>query len=395
PRRQWSDRRILILVALATLIVSLIWRLPEELNYISARTGELLFALTLAMALTYVLRPAVRALTRLPAIGNTPRGRSKATMAVFAGVILACYLMFLVGFKPVQRDVRELVNGFWPRTPQDRVALVEQWRGSFKEALEPYRGFLPAEALDDPDYLPRRASLVLSQVGNWLSHQTTHLGFVVELLLIPVLAFYFLADGPAIRSETKLLFPALWRSRIARMAGHFDFVLDGYVRGQAWMCVIAWFLVTVTLWILGVPHAITLGLIAGITRAVPVIGPLLGAIPLLFVCLFYTKSVQTTTILLGAFTLMHLFESKVLLPKIVGHHVDLHPVSVIISLLIGMEFFGFMGVFLAVPLAAVLKIVLVEYHNAQEQKRAIEMGTAVPVNGHVAGAAEPERAALQ
>jgi predicted PurR-regulated permease PerM len=59
----------------------------------------------------------------------------------------------------------------------------------------------------------------------------------------------------------------------------------------------------------------------------------------------------------------------------------LHPVSVIVSLLIGLEFFGFIGVFLAVPIAAVLKIVLVEYHLAQEQKRAAELGIPLPVPG--------------
>lgn len=368
PNAHWSDRRILMLVALSTLLVSCIWRLPEELAFIGARTGELLFALTLALAITYVLRPAVRALTRVRGIGNTPRGRSLSTLAVFTGCLLACYVFFLIGFKPVQRDVKELVRGFWPHTPEARVALIATWRASLNDTLEPYRAFLPAAVLDNPNYLPEQISSVAARGGRWLSKQSAHAGFIVELLLIPVLAFYFLADGPAIRSEAKLLFPPGWRSRIARMANHFDFVLDGYVRGQAWMCIIAWALVTLTLWILGVPHAFTLGMIAGITRAVPVVGPLLGAIPLLFVTFFYTRSAQTTLVLGFAFTLMHFLESKVLLPKIVGHHVDLHPVSVIISLLIGLEFFGFIGVFLAVPIAAVLKIVLVEYHAMQAQK---------------------------
>lgn len=390
PRRnwnsQWSDRRILVMVALCTLVISLIWRLPEELSYISERTGELLFALTLALAMTYILRPAVRGLTRLSFIGDTHKGRSTATLTVFLGVVLATYLMFLVGFKPVQRDMKELVNGFWPRTPEGRVALVTKWSGSLKESLEPYRSFLPPAVLDDPNYLTSQLSKIGSNAagytGKWLSHQTAHLGFIVELLLIPVLAFYFLADGPSIRKEFKLLAPVEWRPRLSRMAHHFDFVLDGYVRGQAWMCIIAWVLVTLALWGLQVPHAVTLGLIAGITRAVPVVGPLLGAIPLLTVCLFYTRSMETTVVLGVGFTLMHFLESKVLLPKIVGHHVDLHPVSVILALLIGMEFFGFIGVFLAVPIAAVLKIFLVEYHHAQEQKRAVERGDAVPVNGN-------------
>jgi predicted PurR-regulated permease PerM len=388
-----------MLVAIATLLVSVIWRLPEEIAYISERTGELLFALTLSLAFVYILRPAVRAVTRLPGFGDTHRGRSNATLAVFVGLLFGCYLVFLIGFKPVQRDVRELVRGFWPRTAQERVVLKAKLSASLGEALEPYRDFLPPDVMaDPPKYLTNRATDTLSSAGKWLSKQSSHVGFIVELLLIPVLAFYFLSDGPAIRGETKLLFPVAWRPRLSRMAHHFDFVLDGYVRGQAWMCIIAWVLVTLALWALGVPHALTLGFIAGVTRAVPVIGPLLGAVPLLAACLFYTRSMQTTVILGVGFTLMHLLESKILLPKIVGHHVDLHPVSVIISLLIGMEFFGFIGVFLAVPIAAVIKILLVEYHLAQDQKRAAQNELIAPVmlvNGSGGPSKPTEHAELQ
>jgi predicted PurR-regulated permease PerM len=126
---------------------------------------------------------------------------------------------------------------------------------------------------------------------------------------------------------------------------------------------------------LGVRYPFTLGIIAGLTRAIPVIGPLLGAIPLALVCFLTTNSVSTTSLLLLGFTLMHFLESKVLLPRVIGHEVDLHPVTVIIALLVGMEFFGFLGVFLAVPLAAILKIILAEWH-AGRQVPILTTGTA-------------------
>ena len=362
------------MVALATLIVTVIWHLPQEAGFLSERTGELFLALVLAMATVYVLRPVVRLFERV--FGSTPRGKSLSTLATFvlSGVVL--YVMFLVGFKPVQRDVTELIQGFWPKDPAARLALIAQWQDSINAAIEPYRGFLPENFRADAASLQEIIRPVTKSLGAWLSAQKSHIGFIVELLLIPVLAFYFLAEGSEIRREARLFVPPSWRAPMSRMAHHFDFVLDGYVRGQLWMCIIAWVLVTITLLILGVPHAVTLGLIAGITRAIPVIGPLLGAIPLLIVCLIYTKSIQTTTILLAAFMGMHLIESKLLLPKIVGHHVDLHPVSVIIALLVGLEFFGFpsIGVFLAVPIAAVIKIVLVEYNRTREEKLALASG---------------------
>ena len=364
--RHWSDRRILMLLALGTLIVSVIWRLPEEAAFLGARMGEILVALTLAMAMTYVLRPIVVALTRFT--GADARGRSIATLLSFLLMCLVLYLVALIGFKPIQQDLRELTNGFATSNEAQRAALMEQWRVSLLEAARPYRPLLPEALFDDPRFLSNQLASFAPGVRDWVLHQRAHIGFIVELLLVPVLAFYFLADGPAIRQEMRLLCPATWRARAVKMGAQFDFVMDGYVRGQVWMCVIAWVLVTLMLWALNVPHAVTLGFIAGLTRAIPVVGPLIGGIPLALACLFYTKSLETTGVLLVGFTLMHFLESKVLLPKIVGHHVDLHPVSVIVSLLIGMEFFGTIGVFLAVPIAAVLKILLAEYHDVQAEK---------------------------
>lgn len=376
---QWDEKRILSLIALATLVVSIIWRLPDEAAYISTRGGELLVALTLALSMTYVLRPVVRFFTRWT--GDHARGRTLATLLSFVLLLGAVYLLFLVGWKPVQNDARELITRFWPHTPEERAKLLADWQRSIQTALTPYRGIVPNEAIDSPQWIPEQIGVVAHRVGTWLGHQTAHLGFVVELLLIPVLAFYFLSDGSAIRREARVLFPSRWRAPLKRMGGQFDHILDGYVRGQVWMCLIAWVLVTLALWALHVPHAMTLGFIAGLTRAIPVIGPLLGGIPLLLACLFYTESVQTTSILLLAFTLMHFLESKVLLPKIVGHHVDLHPVTVIMALLVGMEFFGAMGVILAVPIAAMVKVLLTEWHDAQEKK--LLAASAVETNGEL------------
>jgi len=364
--KQWDEKRILVLLALSTLVVSLVWRLPDEAAYISARGGELLVALTLALSMTYVLRPIVRFILRWT--GDTARGRTLATLLAFVLLIGVLYLLFLIGWKPLQRDVSELIHRFWPRTPAERAKLFADWQRSIQTALVPYRGLVPDAAIDNPKWVPQQLGIVAHGAALWLRHQTAHLGFIVELLLIPVLAFYFLSDGQNIRREARVLFPRKWRAPLARMGGQLDHIFDGYVRGQVLMCLIAWVLVTLMLWALGVKHAMTLGFIAGLTRGVPVIGPLLGGIPLLLACLFYTQSFQTTLILLLGFTMMHFLESKVLLPKIVGHHVDLHPVTVIVALLVGMEFFGIMGVFLAVPIAAMMKVLLGEWHDAQEKK---------------------------
>ena len=363
----WSNKRILVLIALATLVVSVIWRLPEEGEFIARRIGEIAVTLVLAMALTYVLRPAVNALMRWPLLGRARGGRSWATLLVFIGCGLLVYLVFVFGLRSITRDLSALWHSFIPGDMEDKRALFQKWSGVLSQSIAPYRDALPPEMQKKiQDGVASAASGAPVAILGWMRGSFSHVGFIVELLLLPVLVFYFLADGRAIRREAALLLPATWRPATARMVAHLDRVLDGYIRGQITMCVIAWLLVTLLLWALRVPHAMTLGVVAGLTRAVPVIGPLLGGVPLALVCLLTTRSLPLTTTVIVAFIVMHFVESKVLLPRIIGHEVDLHPVSVIIVLLVGLEFFGFLGVFLAVPVAAVLKIVLCEWHERQE-----------------------------
>ncbi len=362
----WNNRRILWLLAVGTLIVSLVWHAPNEVRYIFERAGELFLTLVLAMAGTYLMRPAVRGLMRLPFFGTYRNGKTWATIAVFVGGLALLWVFFLFGLKPIVADMRELWSNFMPSDPADRAEKMKVWKDSLRTALTPYASLLPFK-LDEMDaalagYTQQGTRLLAAK----LSHSFSP-GFIVELILIPVLVFYFLTDGRAIRAEARLLAPDQWHARGSQMLTDFDRVLDGYIRGQVIMCLIAWVFVTLLLMALHVPHAFILGLVAGITRAVPVIGPLLGGIPLILITLLTTGDMHTAGTLLIAFTLMHFLESKVLLPKIVGHEVDLHPVSVIIALLVGMEFFGFMGVFLAVPLAALMKILLTEMHEKRAQ----------------------------
>jgi predicted PurR-regulated permease PerM len=368
---EWSNRRILVLAALVTLVVSVIWRAPEEATYLSEHAGEILLTFVIAMGLTYLLRPAVDSLQKFKFFsGSTPRGRLRgrgwATIFLFLCIGLAIYLFFLIGLRPITRDAQMMWNQMVPEDPDARRRFFEDLRNSVQTAIDSHLSWAGPEF---SQWIKKQVTDSINSGGEWAKTKVSQVfhsaGFLVELLLIPVLVFYFLCDGPAIRAEAKLLLPQEWRPRMARMANNLDHVFDGYIRGQVLMCLIAWILVTVMLLALGVKYAFILGIIAGLTRAVPIIGPLLGAIPLVVVCFVTTKSVPTTLLLLTGFTLMHFLESKVLLPRVVGHEVDLHPVTVIIALLIGMEFFGFLGVFLAVPIAAVFKIALAEWHEAR------------------------------
>lgn len=362
PPNLTAARRWLLLLAAATLVVSVVWRLPDWMQATGHRLGEIFFTLVVAMAFTYLLRPFVNRLSQSRIWTKIPAARAWATLLVLACFILLIYLLLRYTLAPVAQDLRAVWDWFGAQNPRDRLAMLKQWQRSLTDFIEPYQTLLPREVKAQlQGQAPMLINRGLHQSAVWAVRSVNHLALAVELLLVPVLVFYFLSDGPAIRSEAKVFCPPAWRARANRLLTHLDRVLDGYVRGQVIMCAIAWVLVTLVLVILGVPHAFTLGLLAGATRAVPVVGPLLGGIPLALVCLIATQDVQLTLVLILLFTVMHFVESKVLLPKIVGHEVDLHPVSVIVALMLGLEFFGLLGVFLAVPVAALIKTVLAEY----------------------------------
>lgn len=362
----WSNRRILTLLAMGTLIVSVIWHAPQEAGYLSAHMGELIVTLVLAMALTYLLRPGVNALHRTRLFGRSSRGgRLWATLAMFLLLGALTYGFVAASVRTISKDTKEVQKWFVAFDKDQNGVLVDRWQSKLDAALKPLSAVVPGVDFQIDRDVPAAIVAAWPAMRKWLGGLFSHLGFIVELLLVPVLVFYFLCDGPAIRNEVRLLTPPAWRARGGRMLSHLDRVLDGYLRGQVIMCLVAWVLVTLGLWALGVPHAFTMGLVAGLTRAIPVVGPLLGGIPIALLCLVATGSVQTTVFVLIGFMAMHFLESKVLLPKIIGHEVDLHPVSVIVALLLGLEFFGFLGVFLAVPVAAVFKIVLTEWHDAR------------------------------
>ena len=362
----WTNRRILWLAAAVAAIVTLVWHAPENAGFIGRRTGELFFVFVMAASITYLLRPSVRIVERLAFRRVKPRAaRSWAVVVVVLGAGALLYLFVVVALKPVTRDFVEIGKNFFAQTPAEQRLLIDRWQIIIDNALARFSNFLPKDTRFSIDeQVPVAIATFAPKMSHWAKEVFSHASFVVELLLLPVLVFYFLCDGPAIRREAGLLVPRPWKARAGRIADDLDRVFGGYIRGQVWMCVIAWLIVTIMLLALRVPHAATLGLIAGITRAVPVIGPLLGAIPLVLVCLLTTSLTVTVALLVG-FLAMHFLESKVLLPKIIGHEVDLHPVSVIFVLLLGLEFFGFLGVFLAVPIAALLKISLAEWQENQ------------------------------
>ncbi|MBB6051529.1 AI-2E family transporter [Armatimonas rosea] len=188
---------------------------------------------------------------------------------------------------------------------------------------------------------------------------------VVELILLPVLAFYFLVEGHALRNELVRFVPTDKRRTTLALLRESAGIMQAYLFAQVILATIAGVFVGTMLGFAHIPYAVVLALVAAITRAVPVIGPLLGGIPvglIVFVECSRQGNYTLLVVVMTLFTVMHLLESKALTPFILGKGLNLHPIVVIVALLIGGEFFGLLGMFLAAPVTALLRTILLHLY---------------------------------
>jgi predicted PurR-regulated permease PerM len=317
------------------------------------RVRDVVVIVLVAVVCAYVLRPLVNALIRpvLRVRGRSLRlSRGLAAGLVFVALGLILWAIWALSAPPLARQLADLQQN-WPRY---RDSLVRVYTG----AGDLYRDQLPPSFRPVVDsWAVGAGNLVTGAASKGLLATFHGVGFIVELFLLPILTFYFLADGPGIRRQVLAFLPRRYLHRTEYALDQADDILQRYIKAQIILCFIAFVVVTAGLWALRVKFYLVLGLVAGLTRAVPIIGPVVGAIPIIIV-VGVTKSFAYALWLLIPFALMHILESKFLMPAILGRELDLHPALIIVALLIGAEMGGLLGVFLAAPVLAALKVLV-------------------------------------
>ncbi|MBI4829456.1 MAG: AI-2E family transporter, partial [Nitrospinae bacterium] len=187
---------------------------------------------------------------------------------------------------------------------------------------------------------------------------------LLNLLLIPVAAAYLLNDFDRLNAAILRRVPPRRRESAAAFAGKIDAVLWGFVRGQLTVAVINALILSVGLTLVGAPMGLFIGLAAGLAGIVPYLMVVVGLIPALVLSYLSDGGWLTMALVVGVFALAQALEGVVISPWALEKAVGLHPVAVMAALLIGGMFFGFLGVLLAVPAAAALKVALAELDAA-------------------------------
>jgi len=183
--------------------------------------------------------------------------------------------------------------------------------------------------------------------------------FVAGVVTIAFMTFFMLLEGEAWKDRFIALLPAKAQPRAQHMASEIARTIGGYVSGNLFISVIAGFSVTIVLLVVGVPFALALGLLVAILDLIPLAGATLGAIIVTLVAL--THSLTAALIVLGFFIVYQQLENHLLQPIVYGRTVQLSPLAILVSVLVGAEVAGVIGALGAIPVAGTIQIVISDW----------------------------------
>jgi predicted PurR-regulated permease PerM len=338
----------------ARAIITLILALVALMVLYVARAALLPFMLGLLLA--YVMLPFINWLDlRLQFVIHRPR--LTRTLAVLIGyvlviVILAGSLAFVI--PPIATQVSRLTQGLPDlvrRAYSAAPEVVQLWLDRYNEAVpEEIRLALERSIQDRLQALIEALQAGLFRTIGVLFSTVS---FVLGLVIVPLWMFYILRDQPEMDASLYRLIPRAYHEDVRSIRALIDEVLSGYLRGQLILVVLVALMFFIGLELIGIDFALLLGTIVGLLEVIPVLGPILGAIPALVVTLATAPSKVWLVVLLAI--AVQQIENNFFVPHIAGGTVRLHPAIVMIALVIGGAVAGAVGLVLSVPLTAIIR----------------------------------------
>lgn len=332
----WKERKILrffILSALAAAVAYFLYLLRG-----------LFFSFLLAVLLSYLINPLVGAISKRGA------PRVAAILWAYLALLLVMAGFFMYGFPLIIDQLNMLVEAI----PQYTIQAQEITQ-SIQDRYS-HLGMPDGMKQVFDERIRWLEETMLERVGNILASIVGLVGSIFKIILAPVLSFYILKDLELIKIKALSILPAAWRDEAVDLFKQIDRVLGSFIQGYLLVAAIVGGMTAVVMALLGVDFALMLGMFAGLTELIPYFGPIIGAVPA--VCLALLESKWLAVKVVAAFFIIHQLEGNIISPKILGDRVGLHPLVVIFSLLAGGELYGLAGMLLAVPAAAVLRVIV-------------------------------------
>ncbi|SFM52382.1 AI-2E family transporter [Shimia aestuarii] len=340
------------------------WSLAAVIFFVALwYLGDIMLPFILGGAIAYFLDPVADRLENM--------GFSRTTATVI--ITLVCLLTFVIAILAV---VPTLIN--------QAVALVEV----MPELFSDLRNFVAAKlpSLSQPDSVIHKSlaslgAMVQERGGELLSgvlnSALSVINIVMLLVIVPVVAFYLLLDWDNMVAEIDRLLPRDHAPVIRLLAHDINLTLASFVRGMGTVCLILGTYYAVALMVVGLQFGLVVGFIAGLVTFIPYLGALIGGALAIGLALFqFWGDWLSIGLVAGIFAVGQVIEGNVLTPKLVGSSVGLHPVWLLLALSVFGALFGFVGMLIAVPVAASIGV-LARFFTGQYMTSRLYLGLSV------------------
>lgn len=332
--------RFMIWLILGLIALYFVWLLRPLFLDVYRFLKAILAPFLVAMIISYVLNPIVCMLSdrKVP--------RSIAVLLIYA-VFLTCLAVILINMIPMLIRQLEELNEHLPEFTVQAQSLMTNLDSKL----------LPSGVRTGMNsWLYTLETRLANGISGLMDHIGTAINMLFNVFIVPFLIFYILKDFEVFQRTAVSHLPRNRRKAIVALLKEIDTALGNYIRGQFLVCLIIGVFAYIGYVLIGMPYALLLASVVAVFNIVPYIGPFLGAAPAL---LMATTISWKMVLFVGLVNLVcQLLESNVISPQVVGRKLHLHPLLIIFALLVGGQLAGTVGLILAVPVFAVLKVLL-------------------------------------
>ena len=352
----WNWGRISWIFSVTLVVLFVFWLLKPVFALLAASAG-----------IAYICDPLIDRFEK--------RGFSRSTaIGIFFSLFTTGVLLFfLVLIPPLFKQINQFsddIARLLENTEQHIQTInkyLSDWTGStITLDISNLKNTIPEWiAHSSPDVQKKAISLASGLLTQGLGFLNT----ILNLLLLPIFTFYLLRDWDILVEKFNNLLPHSYRARIQENLAEVNIRLNAFVRGQIKLCLYLSVLYTIGLLIVGIDLAIPIGVLSGLLFIVPYLGTAFGIVSSLLLALIdFGFSWQAIAVIV-VFAVVQLIEGYYLTPKIIGESVGLSPLVVMIALLVGASLMGIWGMFLAIPITAILSVIGTDWLTRYKESR--------------------------
>ncbi len=317
------------------------------IGWLVVKLSSIIMVFVIGALLAYILDPIASFLE------YKGLSRAAATGVIFLVLALILFLTVLFVVPPIIDQVKVIQHNLSSDTSAEAIKNIEQF----------IRQNIPFMKESDLNLQVRVNEMVTHFSDSIFGLLGSVISIITTLVIIPFVVFFLLKDGRSMIKNLVSIIPNRYFEITLNLFYKIDLQIGGYLRGQFFDALIIGILSVIALWFLKVPYFLLIGAFAGLANMVPYVGPWTGASLAVLVVLISNGEVNQMVMVALAFAIIQLIDNVLVQPLVVARSVKMHPLLVIFAVIVGGQFYGILGMFLAVPVAAIIKVFVIEVYN--------------------------------